>query len=73
MIYQSEGVRVLTASKVVRIGRSRDDFFELEVENAAGSETIKSEKVLLATGRRPGVDHLGLEAAGISLNRSGQF
>ncbi len=73
MIYHSEGVRVLTASKVVRIGRGRDDFFELEVENAAGSETIKSEKVLLATGRRPGVDHLGLEAAGISLNAQGNF
>jgi pyruvate/2-oxoglutarate dehydrogenase complex dihydrolipoamide dehydrogenase (E3) component len=72
-IYQKEGVRVLTASKVVRIARGRDGFFELVVENAAGSETIKSEKVLLATGRRPAVNHLGLEAAGISLNARGRF
>jgi mercuric reductase len=72
-IYQKEGVRVLVGNKVVRIRRGRNHFFEMEVEGATGSETIKSEKVLLATGRRPAVDHLGLKAAGVSLNAQGRF
>jgi pyruvate/2-oxoglutarate dehydrogenase complex dihydrolipoamide dehydrogenase (E3) component len=73
LIYQKEGVQVLIASKVVRMAHRREGFFEMEVESAGGSETIRSEKVLLATGRRPGVDHLGLEAAGISLNAQRRF
>jgi pyruvate/2-oxoglutarate dehydrogenase complex dihydrolipoamide dehydrogenase (E3) component len=72
-IYQKEGVRVLVANKVVRIARGRNHYFEMEVEGATGSETIKSEKVLLATGRRPAVDHLGLKAAGVSLNAQGRL
>ncbi|MEP6685723.1 MAG: NAD(P)/FAD-dependent oxidoreductase [Verrucomicrobiota bacterium] len=72
-IYQYEGVRVLTANKVMRIGRSREGTFEIEVEGPDGSDTITSEKLLLATGRRPAIDHLNLEAAEISLNTQGQF
>ncbi len=72
-IYENEGVRVLAANKVVRIARGLDRFFEMEVEGPSGLETIKSEKVLIATGRRPAVDHLGLEPAGISLNAQGNF
>ena len=34
---------------------------------------IVCEKILLATGRRPAVDHLGLKAAGVELDAKGRL
>ena len=34
---------------------------------------IVCEKILLARGRRPAVDQLGLEAAGVELNAGGRL
>ena len=71
VIYEREGVRVLTLRKIVRIARDYAGFYEIGTEDADGYEPIMSEKVLLATGRRPAVDHLRLSAAGISLSEKG--
>jgi len=70
-IYGREGICVLAQRKVVRITRNRDAFYEIGTEGADGHQTIVSEKVLVATGRRPAVDDLRLEAAGISLTERG--
>ena len=70
-IYEREGVRVLTSRKIVRIARDFAGFCEIGTEGADGYEPIMSEKVLFATGRRPAVDHLRLDAAGISLSEKG--
>ncbi len=72
-IYEHEGVRVLTARKVVRIARDCGGFYEVGTEGPDGYEPIMSEKVLVATGRRPAVDGLNLEAAGISLGEKGSM
>jgi pyruvate/2-oxoglutarate dehydrogenase complex dihydrolipoamide dehydrogenase (E3) component len=70
-IYEHEGIRVLTSRKLVSIRRDGDGFYEIGVEGANGHETIFSEKILFATGRRPAVDDLGLDAAGITLSEEG--
>jgi mercuric reductase len=70
-IYEREGIRVLTSRKLVRIARDSARFYEIGTEGADGYEPIMSEKVLLATGRRPAVGDLRLEAAGISLSEKG--
>ncbi len=67
-IYEREGVRMLTSQKVERIARRDDGSFELALANG---ETLHSEKVLVAVGRRPAVDGLGLDAAGISHSAEG--
>jgi pyruvate/2-oxoglutarate dehydrogenase complex dihydrolipoamide dehydrogenase (E3) component len=72
-IYEREGMRVLTSSKVARIHRNRDGAYKIDIEGAGGSESVTSEKVLMATGRRPAVDDLCLEATGISLNEKRRF
>jgi len=71
LIYEREGVRVLASRKIARIARDCAGFYEVGTEGADGYEPIMSEKVLFATGRRPAVDHLRLDAAGISLSEKG--
>ena len=70
-IYEREGIRVLSSRKIVATGRDSAGFYEIGTEGAEGYEPIISEKVLIATGRRPAVDGLRLDAAGISLSEKG--
>jgi len=44
----------------------------IETEVAESMAPIVCEKILHATGRRPTVDQLGLEAAGVELNAGGR-
>jgi mercuric reductase len=72
-IYEQEGIRILTQRQLTRIARNPGGHFVIETE---GRETIKpivAEKVLLATGRRPAVDDLGLSAAGVELSPEGRL
>jgi pyruvate/2-oxoglutarate dehydrogenase complex dihydrolipoamide dehydrogenase (E3) component len=61
-VYEREGIRVLPSRRVVRILRDPAGFYEIGIEGLDGYEPIKTEKVLIATGRRPAVDDLHLEA-----------
>ena len=72
-IYEREGVRVLTSRKVVRMARDSDGFFEIGTEGLHNYEPIISEKVLMATGRRPDTDDLHLDAVGICLDKNGSL
>ncbi|MBA2436579.1 MAG: FAD-dependent oxidoreductase [Chthoniobacterales bacterium] len=72
-IYEDEGITVLTDRDVARITRNLSGEFVIETEGAEMLEPIVAEKILLATGRRPAVDHLGLKAAGIDLNARGRL
>src|SRR5205823_13545956 len=40
-------------------------------ETAGGSETVRGSHLLIATGRRPNTDDLGMESAGVQLTREG--
>ena len=72
-IYSDEGIRVLTHRLVARITRDRSGAFIIETEGAESMAPIVCEKILLATGRRPAVDQLGLEATGVELNAYGRL
>jgi mercuric reductase len=72
-IYEQEGIRILAQRQLTRIARNPGGHFVIETE---GRETIKpivAEKILLATGRRPAVDDLGLSAAGVELSPEGRL
>jgi pyruvate/2-oxoglutarate dehydrogenase complex dihydrolipoamide dehydrogenase (E3) component len=70
-IYEREGIRVEPACRVAQIDRQADGKFRIEAEDA--TPPIVAEKILLATGRRPVFDHLGLESTGIKLNPHGRL
>lgn len=72
-IYEREGIRVLTHRKVVHISRNSSAQFEIETDGAEKLEPVTAEKILLATGRRPAVNGLGLEALGVALNEKGRL
>ena len=73
-IFKKQGFEIRTGTKVTGAERSGDGVV-LTVEPAKGGEaqTIEADVVLVSIGRRPNTDGLGLEAAGIQLNKRGQI
>jgi dihydrolipoyl dehydrogenase len=68
------GVTFKLGTKVVS-GRADDDQATLELEPVAGGERseLVADAVLVAIGRRPNTDGLGLEALGVALDRTGHI
>ena len=72
-IFKKQGMEFKLSTKVTGVAVAGDTA-TLTVEPAAGGEaqTIEADCVLLAIGRRPNTDGLGLEAAGLAVNARGQ-
>jgi pyruvate/2-oxoglutarate dehydrogenase complex dihydrolipoamide dehydrogenase (E3) component len=65
-----EGVRVLNGVKL-KGARREGELRMLEVEKEGRALTLEGDAILLAAGRTPNVDGLGLEAAGVEYTRKG--
>jgi pyruvate/2-oxoglutarate dehydrogenase complex dihydrolipoamide dehydrogenase (E3) component len=59
-----EGVQLRTGIAITRVKRARGKI-QVTLAGPAGEETVEGSHVLLAAGRRPNIDELGLDAAGI--------
>jgi mercuric reductase len=69
---RAEGLTVLDSVSVDRVER-RGSGRAVRVRREDGDEAwIEAEQILVATGRRPNVEHLGLEAAGVELGSGGE-
>ncbi len=66
-LLEADGVSVRTGAKAQRAA-ARGGSFTLTLE---GGETLEGERLLVATGRRPRTEGLGLEAAGIAPGEDG--
>jgi dihydrolipoamide dehydrogenase len=73
-ILTRQGLELRTATKVVKAERQGERAV-VTVAPAAGGvqETIVADRVLVAVGRRPNTDGLGLGAAGLTVNARGQI
>jgi pyruvate/2-oxoglutarate dehydrogenase complex dihydrolipoamide dehydrogenase (E3) component len=69
-ILEKEGVRVRLSAECIRFTR-RDDGIGVGVDCTNGDPEIVGSHVLLAVGRRPNTDDLGLEAAGVDVDKRG--
>lgn len=67
---QNRGIRILRSAKVLQVEKGAAQTLVL-VEGAEGTKTLPADAVLVATGRRPNVEGLHLEAAGIELTPRG--
>jgi len=67
-ILEAEGIDIVLGADDIRISK-RDKGFELTP--SAGAAPIRGSHLLLAVGRRPNTDDLGLEAAGVRTDARG--
>ena len=69
-ILEAEGITVVLDATAMRITK-RDNGFALQPRD--GAEPIVGTQLLVATGRRPNTDDLGLEAAGVQVDHRGHI
>lgn len=69
-IVENEGVQVRLNSKCIAFRKSGDDI-AVRVDCEDGSKEVLGSHVLLAVGRRPNSDDLGLEKAGVATDKNG--
>ncbi len=67
--FADEGIRVLAGAEVTSIGAGPDNS-GVSIELDSG-RCVEAEKLLVAVGRRPNTEGLGLEAAGVNASPSG--
>ncbi|HMF15586.1 MAG TPA: mercuric reductase, partial [Gemmataceae bacterium] len=67
---EKEGIRFLLRARTSRVDKQSGQIV-LQVETAGGPETVRGSHLLIATGRRPNTDDLGLESTGVQLTPEG--
>ena len=66
--FKKRGMTIMTGTKVKSLDRDASPM-KLTVETSKGEETIETDIVLMAVGRKPVTEDLGLEDAGVEMNR----
>jgi pyruvate/2-oxoglutarate dehydrogenase complex dihydrolipoamide dehydrogenase (E3) component len=69
-ILEAEGIEVRTNACCIRLGK-KGDHITVGVDCTEGVPEVTGSHVLLAVGRRPNTDDLGLDAAGIATDERG--
>jgi pyruvate/2-oxoglutarate dehydrogenase complex dihydrolipoamide dehydrogenase (E3) component len=67
---EEEGVRFVLGARPTRVERQGAEVV-LSADTPAGPVTVRGSHLLVATGRRPNTDDLGVEAAGVELDAHG--
>jgi len=70
-IMEGNGIEVFVNTKVVRIEKEKDGLKVYLLGGDGKEEVKKAEKVLLAVGRTPNIEGLGLESVGVSFDKRG--
>ncbi|OIW30451.1 FAD/NAD(P)-binding domain-containing protein [Coniochaeta ligniaria NRRL 30616] len=69
-IITGEGVRIITSAKIDKVSGASGDSVQVSVNVAGSISKITGSHILVATGRVPNTENMGLEEAGINLTRS---
>jgi pyruvate/2-oxoglutarate dehydrogenase complex dihydrolipoamide dehydrogenase (E3) component len=69
-ILEAEGIAVRTAAECIRFRRQQEDLV-VGLECTSGAPEVTASHVLLAVGRRPNTDDLGLDHAGVETDARG--
>lgn len=71
--FEAEGIKVHTGTTLKQIDREGEGFCVHFVDADGAAREVRTETVLNALGRRPAIDRLGLESAGVSIADSGHI
>lgn len=69
-VMKKRKVRLLLDSRVTRVDLAEGGL-RVSISSPKGDESIEVDKVLVAVGRQPNVEDIGLEAAGVRVERQG--
>lgn len=70
-ILTGEGMEILTKTQVTQVKKQKKNHLILDVISEGKNHKIECSHVLIATGRTPQTENLGLKNAGIQTNESG--
>lgn len=66
---KSEGLNTLTKTKALKVKRGESGNKIITIESEGKQSEIEAEEILVATGRKPNVEGLNLEAAGVAYDK----
>jgi pyruvate/2-oxoglutarate dehydrogenase complex dihydrolipoamide dehydrogenase (E3) component len=67
---EQEGIRFVLNAQAASVEKQNGQVV-LRLKNGSGAETVRGTHLLVATGRRPNSDDLGLDRAGVQTDRQG--
>ena len=70
-ILEQEGIHIRLNAKCIGFSKRGEEEIIAQVECATGAPEVSGSHLLLAVGRRPNTDDLGLEKAGVSVDARG--
>lgn len=72
-ILTKQGIKILTSHKVTG-GKNHGTYGEVTIEPVKGGEkqVLKADHILVATGRKPHTEKLGLDRAGVKVDEKGR-
>ncbi|WP_139924490.1 mercuric reductase [Hymenobacter sp. DG01] len=68
---EADGIEFVMQANVHRVSRNADGAYTLTATTPAGERRLRGTHLLVAVGREPNTDMLGLDAAGIETNKEG--
>ncbi len=68
---EADGVRYVSEARIVSVGRNADGSRTIVYERGGARDEVTADEILLAVGRAPNVEGLGLEEAGVAYDTSG--
>ena len=73
-LFRKQGLDIRTSTKVTKVERTgKTAVLTVEPSAGGGAETIAASHVLVAIGRKPNTDGLGLDKAGLAVSARGQI
>ncbi len=71
-ILRDEGLKLITGARVERVSQKSNREIEVVARVGDKEQSFKAQKLLVATGREPNTDNIGLENVGVQLDK-GRF
>ncbi|MEW6242356.1 MAG: NAD(P)/FAD-dependent oxidoreductase, partial [Chloroflexota bacterium] len=70
-ILRKEGLKIVTDAQVRRVAQKSDNEIEVTANVGGKAQTFTAQKLLIATGREPNTNGIGLEKVGVKLDERG--